>query len=98
MGVALNCVFRAEPGARDTTELTEFFPDFAHRYAAVATGLGRLGWSGNLLTPEFGAAVYLGTVLTSATLQSDPLCENNPCDLCLLCTSVCPVEMIGKNY
>jgi len=77
--------------------MTEFIPDFSHRYGAVAAGIGRLGWSGNLLTTDYGAMVELGTVLTSAKLEPDPLLENNPCDRCKLCTSVCPVEMISKK-
>jgi epoxyqueuosine reductase QueG len=72
-------------------------PDFSHRYAAVAAGLGDLGWSGNLVTPRFGAAVYLTSVLTSAELEPDPLLEANPCDKCKLCTTVCPVEMLSPR-
>ncbi len=97
LGVAVNCVYRSEQGAMDTSEMTEFIPDFSHRYGAVAAGLGRLGWSGNLLTHEYGAAVYLGTVLTSAALKPDPLCISNPCDRCLICACVCPVEMIDAK-
>ncbi|MFC1987945.1 hypothetical protein ACFLVH_05335 [Chloroflexota bacterium] len=97
LGVDINNSYRPEPGANDVTEMTEFIPDFSHRYGAVATGIGRLGWSGNLLTPDYGALVELGTVLTSAKLESDPLLENNPCDRCKLCTAVCPVEMISKK-
>ena len=92
-----NCVYRSEAGPNDITELTEFVPDFSHQYAAVAAGLGRLGWSGNLLTPEYGASVLLGSVLTSAELQPDPLCEENPCDRCGYCTLVCPVEMMDRK-
>lgn len=96
-GVDINNVYRPEPGARDVTEMTEFIPDFSHRYGAVAAGIGRLGWSGNVLTPEYGALVELGTVLTSAELEADPLLSENPCDRCKLCTAVCPVEMISKK-
>jgi epoxyqueuosine reductase len=96
-GVDVNNVYRPEPGAEGVTEMTEFIPDFSHRYGAVAAGLGRLGWNGNVLTPEYGAVVELGTVLTSAELQADPLLAENPCDRCKLCASVCPVEMISKN-
>jgi hypothetical protein len=28
------------------------------------------GWSGNLVTPQFGAAVYLASVLTSAEVDT----------------------------
>jgi ferredoxin len=97
IAVDINNTYRPEPGAQDVTEMTEFIPDFSHRYGAVASGLGRLGWSGNLLTPDYGALVELGTVLTSAKLASDPLLENNPCDRCKLCTAVCPVEMMSKK-
>lgn len=95
--VDINNTFRSEPGANNITEMTEFIPDFSHRYGAVAAGIGRLGWSGNLLTHEYGAMVELGTVLTSAELEADPLLESNPCDRCKLCTAVCPVEMIDKK-
>ncbi len=97
LGVDTNCVYRPESEAGDITSMTEFVPDFSHQYGAVAAGLGRLGWSGNLLTPDHGAAVLLGTVLTSAPLQPDPLCEENPCDRCGFCTRVCPVEMMDKR-
>ena len=97
IGVDINNNYRPESGAGDVTEMTEFIPEFSHRYGAVAAGIGRLGWSGNLLTPDYGALVELGTVLTSAKLESDPLLENNPCDRCKLCTAVCPVEMMSKK-
>ena len=97
LGMDTNCVYRPETGADHITDMTEFVPDFSHQYGAVAAGLGRLGWSGNLLTPEHGAAVLLGTVLTSARLTPDPLCEQNPCDRCGLCTLVCPVQMMNPK-
>jgi len=97
IGVDINNTYRPEPDAGDITEMTEFIPDFAHRYGAVAAGIGRLGWSGNVLTSDYGAMVELGTVLTSAKLASDPLFEKNPCDRCKLCTAVCLVEMIGNK-
>ena len=97
LGVEINNNYRPEPNATDVTEMTEYVPEFAHRYGALAAGLGRLGWSGNLMTPEHGSMVELGTVLTSAELEPDPLLETNPCDRCKLCTTVCPVEMIGKK-
>jgi ferredoxin len=97
LGVDANCTYRPQEGVDELTEMTEFVPDFSHQYGAVAAGLGRLGWSGNLLTPDHGAAVLLGTVLTSAELQSDPLCEENPCDRCGLCTLVCPVQMMDRK-
>jgi len=51
--VDINNTYRPEPGASDIAEMTEFIPDSAHRYAAVAAGIGRLGWSGNLLITDW---------------------------------------------
>lgn len=95
--VDVNNDYRPEEGARDVTEMTEYLPDFAHRYAAVAAGLGRIGWSGNVLNPEYGSLLELGTVLTSAELEQDSLLTENPCDKCKMCTLVCPVEMISNK-
>ncbi len=96
VNVDLNNSYRPEAGASDVTEMTEFHPDFSHRYAALAAGIGRLGWSGNLLTREYGALVELGSVLTSASLATDtPISDKEqPCDRCKMCSLVCPVEMI----
>lgn len=96
VNVELNNNYRPEKDAADITEMTEFHPDFSHRYAALAAGIGRLGWSGNLLTLQYGALVELGSVLTSASLTPDtPIPdEKHPCDRCKMCSLVCPVEMV----
>ena len=95
--VDANGVYRPEPSGTDVINRVAMVPDFSHRYGAVAAGLGQPGWSGNLMTPQFGSAVLLASVLTSAELAADPVLETNPCDKCKLCTTVCPVEMIGKK-
>ena len=96
LNVDINNNYRPEKAAKDVTEMTEFHPDFSHRYGAIGAGIGRLGWSGNLLTREYGALVELGSVLTSAALRPDtPIPdEDHPCDRCKVCSLVCPVEMI----
>lgn len=96
LNVDINNNYRPEETAKDVTEMTAFHPDFSHRYGALASGIGRLGWSGNLLTREYGALVELGSVLTSAALRPDPPIpdEYHPCDRCKMCSLVCPVEMI----
>lgn len=95
--VEINNNYRPEPGVGDVSEVVEMAPDFSHRYGAVAAGLGRLGESGSLMTPQYGAAVLLGTVLTEARLEADPLLEENPCDGCKMCISACPVEMMHRR-
>lgn len=96
VNVDLNNNYRPEKAAADVTEMTEFHPEFSHRYGAVAAGIGRLGWSGNLVTREYGALVELGSVITSAELRPDnPVSDDaHPCDKCRICSQVCPVGMI----
>ena len=66
-------------------------PPVSHRYLAVRSGVGFFGLSGNVLTRTEGAAVILGSVVTSAELiPTEPLpAAENYCDLCRLCTAVC---------
>ena len=95
--VSINSVYRPEPGVKDPSEAVAMIPDFSHRYAAVAAGLGRIGWSGNIMTPEHGEAYTLCSVITTAVLEEDPLLEENPCDMCMNCVRCCPSEMIPRQ-
>jgi len=65
-------------------------PPFSHRYAAVAAGLGVIGWSGNVMTPEYGSRVYLSSVVTDAALVPDRPLDESPCDRCNICLHACP--------
>jgi epoxyqueuosine reductase len=66
-------------------------PPISHRYLAVRSGVGHFGLSGNVITKEYGAAVILGSVVTSAELiPTEPLPpEENYCDGCRLCMASC---------
>jgi epoxyqueuosine reductase len=44
---------------RENMPYMAMVPPVSHRYIACAAGLGWLGWSGNLIMPEYGAAVSL---------------------------------------
>ena len=51
----------------------DFAPDLAHRYAAVAAGLGQIGWNGLCLTPEFGPRNRVVSIVTEAELTRTPM-------------------------
>lgn len=72
-------------------------PDFSHRYAAVASGIGTFGWSGNVLVKDHWAAVFLGSTVTEAELPPDAPLEESLCDKCKICTQVCPLEFVKKT-
>lgn len=69
-------------------------PPLSLRYMAVGAGVGKFGWSGNVLVPGVWSNVFLGGVLTEALLRSDNLLEENICDKCRICASVCPTGFI----
>ncbi len=61
------------------------------RLAAFAAGLGEIGFSKMLLTPEFGPRQRIGVVLTELELDPSPLYDGPVlCDRCLACVSACP--------
>ncbi len=67
--------------------------DLSHRHAAVLAGLGSLGKSTLLLTPEFGNRVNLASVLTNLRLEPDPLFETDLCiPDCDRCMKACPAN------
>jgi epoxyqueuosine reductase QueG len=75
--------------------------DFSHRHAAVAAGLGELGWHSLCVTPEFGTRVRFNTIITDAPLIPDPLysgaklCQPDRCNF--KCVEVCPSEAISRK-
>lgn len=69
------------------------------RIAGVACGLGEMGWSKVFIHPEFGPRVRLGTILTDAELEPDPLIKPGTlCKRCMKCVPDCPGNAIpGKD-
>jgi epoxyqueuosine reductase len=89
--------YREHKSGSDKSNPFGFTPEFSHRYAAVAAGLGSFGWSSNVVTKEYGATVYFSSVLTSASLRPDSPLTINPCDNCKLCAYACQSEFIQKD-
>jgi len=90
--VPTNNTYRRSPDVYST------HPSFSHRFGAIVSGIGGQGMSGNVMTKEYGAAVYLSTVVTDAVLKSDPMLEpkyfiDQYCKKCLICDKACPAKM-----
>ncbi len=95
-GCSANGVYRKDTPLR-TLEL--MLPDISHRYLAVRSGVGWFGWSGNVITKDYGAAVVLGSMVTTAELEpTDPLDEEEKyCDECQLCFASCQSGLMNKD-
>ena len=68
------------------------------RFAAICAGLGELGWSGLLLTPQFGPRQRVLAIVTDAPLEPDPVYQGPPiCRRCKTCVSSCPVGALSSS-
>ena len=77
---------------------THFTADFSNRHAAVAAGLGELGWNGLFLSPEFGPRQRVVAVITNAPLEPTPMYDGpSLCDRCFECVRACPTGALGKE-
>ena len=64
---------------------------FQFRLCAVACGLGEIGWSKMLLTPEFGPLQRVAFIFTDAELEYDEMYSGEPlCRKCGACVRECP--------
>jgi epoxyqueuosine reductase QueG len=94
-GLCGNGVYR-----QDTPRgIQDFLPDISHRYLAVRSGVGWFGLSGNVITQEHGAAVVLGSVVTTAELEpTEPLPPDEKyCEECKLCMGSCTSGLMDRK-
>jgi len=78
-----------------------FYPDFLHKHAAVAAGLGEFGHNRLFLSPQFGAHNRVISIITNAPLEADPmyrgprLCNRRECrDTCI---KICPLKALKEK-
>jgi ferredoxin len=97
-GVPVHNPFMAHTG-RKVREDQPAGPDglVSLRLVGVAAGLGELGHSKVLLTPEFGPRQRVFAVLTEAELEPTPLFEGSVCDGCLACVRECEAGAMGEE-
>jgi epoxyqueuosine reductase QueG len=79
--------------------LPNFTTSLPHKTVATRAGLGWIGKCALLITPQFGSAVRLGSVLTDAPLSMEKPIETSRCGPCSACVDICPAHAIrGANW
>lgn len=68
------------------------------RIAAYLCGLGEIGYSKMLLTPQFGPRQRIGIIITEAELEPDPIYDGPQlCNRCMACVKACPGKAISPD-
>jgi epoxyqueuosine reductase len=68
---------------------------FSYKHAAEAAGLGYIGRSSLLITPDYGPRVRLACCLTEAVLDPTPGAAVSVCQGCDVCVENCPSGALG---
>lgn len=71
-----------------------------HKTLAVMAGAGWIGKNNLFITPEYGPALCIGTILTNAPLDArPPLVIKTKCGTCKKCVDVCQTNALqGNNW
>jgi epoxyqueuosine reductase QueG len=84
----------ANPATSHSLDVENLRAPFPHKTAATRSGLGWIGKSALLVTPEFGPAVRLASVLTDAPLAVGEPITAGGCGDCKVCVEACPGQAI----
>lgn len=84
---------------RESGYIEAFNSMLPHKTIATLSGLGWIGKSGLLITPEFGPRVRLGSVLTDMPLETGTPVLAGRCGTCISCIASCPAGAIkGREW
>ena len=84
--------------ASQAVDMKNYYAIFSNKMAASLSGLGWIGKSCLLITPDLGPRVRWGTILTDAPLETGTPMKVN-CGSCTICVEACPAQAFtGKNF
>lgn len=68
-----------------------------HKTIAVQANLGWIGKNNLLITPQYGGAVRISTILTDAPIKPAESISKSLCGDCDICRAACPAQAIKGN-
>lgn len=89
----------AQTRARVGIGETDYNTPLPHKTVATRAGIGWIGKSALLVTPQYGSMVRLSTILTNAPLETTQPINRSKCGSCRICTDACPAGAVsGKAW
>ena len=79
--------------AKDFEGLASKIP---HKTTGTRSGLGWIGRCALLISPKYGAALRLSTIITDMPIKTGTPIDDSLCDDCTECQDVCPVDAINE--
>ena len=79
--------------AKDFKNLASKIP---HKTTGTRSGLGWIGRCALLISPKYGAALRLSTILTDMPIKAGTPIDDSLCDDCTDCQDACPVNAINE--
>ncbi len=79
--------------AKDFEGLASKIP---HKTTGTRSGLGWIGRCALLISPNYGAALRLSTILTDMPIKTGTPIDDSLCDDCTDCQDACPVDAINE--
>ena len=84
-----------------TTDRVKVSPDrttpLPHKTVATRAGLGWIGKNCLLVTPQYGPAIRISSLLTDAPLEYDEPIVESRCGACNLCVRKCPAQALRNT-
>lgn len=82
---------------RNECDMEKLLSILPYKTIATKSGMGWIGRSALLVTPEYGSAIALGGILTNMPLEFDTPITDSECDDCTNCQDACPVDAINPQ-
>ncbi len=82
---------------RNECDMEKLLSILPYKTIATKSGMGWIGRSALLVTPEYGSAITLCGILTDMPLEFDIPITDSECDECENCQNACPVDAINPQ-